>query len=378
MEAIGTLAGGIAHDFNNILQPMLGYSEMLCQRLPADGSEQRYAERLRTAALRAKELVGHILAFSRQADHKVISVRLQAILKEVVQLCRSTMPSNIAIQTEIDNECPPVLIDPSHLHQVAMNLVINGFHAMETTGGEIVVRLREEVVAGNGPNGTTMAPGRYALLSVADTGCGIDPAIIDKIFDPYFTTKEQGKGTGLGLALVHGIVTECGGDIHIMSEVGRGTTVRVYLPVPEVAGTTDAATSIPQFPGGSERVLLVDDEQMIVDISTLFLTELGYRVTACLNGAEALALFRTAADRFDLVITDMMMPRMTGEQLAHELFSIRPDVPVILCSGFSERMGQDQARAIGARALLMKPITFEEMARTVRMVLDEAKGTRET
>lgn len=373
MEAIGTLAGGIAHDFNNILQPMLGYSEMLCQRLPADSSVQRYAGRLHTAALRARELVAHILAFSRQAEHKVIAVRVQTILKEVAQLCRSTMPSNIAIQTEVDNACPPVLMDPSQLHQVAMNLVINAFHAMEATGGEIVVRLREEMVAEDDTNGLTLIPGRYVLLTVTDTGCGIDPAILDKVFDPYFTTKEQGKGTGLGLALVHGIVTECGGDVYITSELGKGTVVRVYLPVFEVAETSEELTPGPQFPSGSERILLVDDEEMIIEISTLLLTELGYRVTSCLNGAEALDLFKADADRFDLVITDMMMPQMTGEELVRQLLAIRSDMPVILCSGFSERMGQDQARAIGARALLMKPITFEKMACTVRMVLDEAR-----
>jgi PAS domain S-box-containing protein len=375
MEAIGTLAGGIAHDFNNILQPMLGYSELLRLRLPADSPQRHYVERLHTAGLRAKELVSQILAFSRQSDHKVVPVRMQTILKEAYKLCRSTIPSNIKISTDIQDDCPSVMLDPSQLHQVAMNLIINAFHAVEATGGEISIRLRETELAKEDVAGTLLAPGRYALFTVADTGCGIDPAIIGKVFEPYFTTKEQGKGTGLGLAVVHGIVKECHGDIKVYSEVGQGTTVKIYLPLLEQPGDKETTETGAVYPTGNERILLVDDEEMVAEIGTLILEGLGYQVTSRLNSVEALELFKAESDAFDLVITDLTMPQMTGEQLASEIMAISPKVPIIICSGFSERIGREQAKAIGVKELLTKPITLAEMAHKVRAVLDRSSSS---
>ncbi len=375
MEAIGTLAGGIAHDFNNILQPMLGYSELLLLRLPPDDPQRQFVERLHAAGLRAKELIGHILTFSRRTEHKIVPVQVQTILKEVVQLCRSTIPSNIDIRTEIESDCPSVLIDPSQLHQVAMNIIINAYHAVEATGGTISIHLSEIALDRDELHGSTLPPGRYALFVVSDSGCGIDPANLDRVFEPYFTTKEQGKGTGLGLSVVHGIVKKCGGDIRIDSELGRGTTIKIYLPLQDASGERQRPEAIKAYPGGDERVLVIDDEEMIIDITTLHLESLGYRVTSRANSVEALDLFATDPAAFDLVITDLTMPNLTGDQLARELIAIRPDLPIIVCSGFSERIGQDMARALGIKALLMKPVAFEELAHKVRAVLDARKGT---
>ena len=370
MEAIGTLAGGIAHDFNNILQPMLGYSELLMLRLPPDSPQQRYVEQLHTAGLRAKELVSHILAFSRRTEHKIIPVRVQTILKEVIQLCRSTIPSTIDIHTEIERECPSVLIDPSQLHQVAMNLIINAYHAVESTGGTISIMLKETTLGQGDLPGASLAPGRYALLVIADTGCGIDSKIMGRVFEPYFTTKEQGKGTGLGLAVVHGIIKECRGDIRIYSELGQGTTIKIYLPLHDESTEHKRSEIKEKYPRGNEHILVVDDEEMIIDITTLHLESLGYRVTSSAGSVDALELFAATPEAYDLVITDLTMPNLTGDRLARELMAIKPTLPVIICSGFSERIGQEMAKVIGVKALLMKPIAIEELARKVRDVLD--------
>lgn len=370
MEAIGTLAGGIAHDFNNILQPMLGYAELLRLRLSADSPQQRYAEQLYTAGLRAKDLVSQILTFSRQSEYKVVPVRIQAILREVLQLCRSTIPANIKISTDIQGDCPSVLMDPSQLNQVAMNLIINAYHAVEASGGEISVSLKQTLLDKEDVTGATLLPGEYALLTIADTGCGIDPANMDKVFEPYFTTKEQGKGTGLGLAVVHGIVKTCHGDIKVYSEVGQGTTFKIYLPLLKETVEKQSLQAVQTYPTGTEHILLVDDEKMIVEIATLILEGLGYLVTSRLNSVEALELFKTNPDAYDLVITDLTMPQLTGDQLAREMVAISPAIPIIICSGFGERVKLEQAKAIGVREILMKPITVAEIAHKVRLVLD--------
>jgi len=375
MEAIGALAGGIAHDFNNILQPMLGYGEMLRLQLSPGSPHLRFVERMHTAALRAKDLVNQILAFSRQSEHKIIPVRMQLILKEALKLCRSTIPANIAIKTDIQDDCPSVLVDPTQLHQVIMNLVINAYHAVEQSGGDIAIRLQATALAEEEAADVSLPPGRYALFSVCDTGCGIDPDIKDKIFEPYFTTKEQGKGTGLGLAVVYGIVKEHDGDIAIESALGKGTTVKVYLPLTEDLGRGEAPEGLENCPAGSERVLVVDDEEMIVEMETLILESLGYQVTSRQNSLEALELFRANPDAFDLVITDLTMPLMTGEHLAREMIAIKADVPIIICSGHSEAIGSEKAQAMGVKELLMKPISLPEMSQKVRRVLDASRAS---
>ncbi|WP_448873942.1 Cache 3/Cache 2 fusion domain-containing protein [Desulfobulbus propionicus] len=378
MEAIGTLAGGIAHDFNNILQPMLGYSELLKKELVTDSRFQQYLDRIYTAGLRAKDLINQILVFSRQAEHSIQPIRIQTGLKEILKLCRATIPSNIPLHTEIQEDCPPVLLDPTKLHQVVMNLIINAYHAVDQCGGEISVKLREIHLSAGDVAASSLSPGCYALLSVADTGCGIDPAIRDKIFEPYFTTKGQGKGTGLGLAVVYGIVKDYHGDITVETELDKGTTVSLFFPIAEKAAEVLPDEQQIGYPTGTERILLIDDEELIVEVGQLILEGLGYRVTSRRNSLEALQLFRADPEAFDLVMTDMTMPNMTGDQLATELLALRPDMPIIICSGFSERVSREQAKGIGVKYFLRKPITLLEISHKVRAALDESfKGSVE-
>ncbi|MGE4559802.1 MAG: Cache 3/Cache 2 fusion domain-containing protein [Desulfobulbus sp.] len=371
MEAIGTLAGGIAHDFNNILQPMLSYSELLKNELAADSPFQQYLDRIYSAGLRAKDLVNQILAFSRQAEHSIQPVRIQTGLKEILKLCRSTIPTSIAIKQDIQEDCPPVLLDPIQLHQVVMNLIINAYHAVDQGGGEISVTLKEADLSADDLADSSLSPGPYAVISIADSGCGIDPAIRNKIFEPYFTTKGQGKGTGLGLAVVYGIVSDYHGDIRVETEVGRGTTMTVLFPITDQTAEARPPEQNAGYPTGNERILLIDDEELIVEVGRLVLEGLGYQVTCLRNSAEALERFRSDPEAFDLVITDMTMPNMTGDRLAMELLAIRPDLPIIICSGFSERISREQAKGIGVREFLRKPITLLEISHKVRAALDE-------
>nr|WP_321464944.1 Cache 3/Cache 2 fusion domain-containing protein [uncultured Desulfobulbus sp.] len=371
MEAIGTLAGGIAHDFNNILQPMLSYSELLKKELVTDSRFQQYLDRIYTAGLRAKDLINQILAFSRQAEHTLQPLRLQSSLKEILKLCRATIPSSIPMQYEIQEDCAPVLLDPIQLHQVVMNLIINAYHAVDQCGGEISVNLREVRLSEEESAERSLQAGSYAMITVTDTGCGIDAKIREKIFEPYFTTKGAGKGTGLGLAVVYGIVKDHHGDIKVDSEVGSGTVVTVYLPITDKAFEVVPTEQDIGYPRGTERVLLIDDEELITEVGQLILEGLGYEVTCRQNSLEAIELFKADPDAFDVVITDMTMPNMTGAQLAQELLAIRPELPILICSGFSERVSREQAKGIGIRYFLRKPITLFEISHKVRAALDE-------
>lgn len=375
IEAIGSLAGGIAHDFNNILFPIVGLSEMLLEDLPQGSPEHGNALEIFKAGKRGSDLVKQILAFSRQSEQKKMPIRIQQILKEVTRLSRSTIPANIKITQDIQSDCSMVQADATQIHQIAMNLITNAYHAVEPKSGEIAVRLREvDVGPGQLPD-SELLPGRYAVLSVSDTGIGIEPAIMHKIFEPYFTTKEQGKGTGLGLSVVYGIVKDHHGDIKAYSELGQGTDFNVYLPIIEQSeGASPVEKSI-DSPVGYERILLVDDEEPIAGLEKQMLERLGYTVTMRANSLEALEAFKAKPDLYDLVISDMTMPNMTGERLACELISIRPDIPIIICTGFSERLNREKAASIGVKGFLMKPIVKAEMARFVRKVLDEAKNT---
>jgi CheY-like chemotaxis protein len=295
------------------------------------------------------------------------------VLKEVLKLTRSTIPSSIELRHDIQPDCGLVLADPVQVHQIAMNLITNAFHAMEETGGTISVTLEE---ADAGPVdlsvGSEGPPCRYAVLTVSDTGCGIESAILDRIFEPYFTTKQAGKGTGLGLSVIYGIVREHRGHIRVHSEVGRGSAFTVHLPLMDRSTEPLADETAQGLPRGTERILLVDDERVVVQLEQQILERLGYRVTARTDSMEALDLFREAPGTFDLVITDMNMPVMSGDRLARELIAIRPGLPVILCTGFSERMTRESAEAMGIRGFLMKPIIRADMAHMVREVLDAA------
>ncbi len=374
MEAIGSLAGGIAHDFNNILFPIIGLSEMLLEDLPPESLEYENAEEIYNAARRAGNLVEQILAFSRQSEHKMTPVRFQMILKEALKLIRATIPSNIEIHSEIQQDCSLVMADPTQVHQIVMNLMTNAFHAVEQSGGEIRVRLIETELNKVDVTGMSLKPGNYVLISVSDSGHGIPTKNMEKIFDPYFTTKEQGKGTGLGLAVVFGIVKEYGGDILVQSEVGKGTTFDVYFPLMEKNTEILSTDAVEAVEKGSESILLVDDEPAVVRLETQILERLGYKVTFRTSSSDALEAFRASPNSFDLIISDMAMPHMTGIELAQEIVKIHPGIPIIVCSGFSEKLTEEKAKAFGINGLLMKPVSKHEMARVIRRVLDEAKS----
>jgi PAS domain S-box-containing protein len=372
MEAIGTLAGGIAHDFNNILFPIIGYAEMLIDNAPKGSESHDYLEEIFKEAIRARDLIRQILTFSRQSIQELKPIRVQSIIKEALKLLRSSIPTTIQFSWRIDDACGVIMGDPTQIHQVIMNLCTNAFHAMEEKGGELEVSLTEiELGAGEMPNGIDLSPGRYIQLMVADTGHGIEREVLKRIFDPYYTTKEEGKGTGLGLAVVHGIIKEHCGDIRVSSESGKGSVFHVYLPLIEIKDKEKEMAPEP-VQMGSERILLVDDEETIVHMAKRMLEWLGYQVTSRTSSIEALEAFRAQPSKFDLVITDMTMPNMSGEILAEELKKIRSDIPVILCSGFSERVSKEGTVTLGIEGFLMKPIVMSDLAKTIREVLNNS------
>jgi signal transduction histidine kinase len=372
MEAIGTLAGGIAHDFNNILFPIMGYTEMTLKNLPDDSRIRRNLEGVLKAATRAKDLVRQILAFSRHTDLKQKYLMIQPIIKEALKLLRATLPATIEIREDINKECGPVFASPTQIHQIMMNLCANAYHAMRETGGVLEVKLTDIRL---GPEDIPFYPavssGSYLKLSVSDTGHGMTKDIMEKIFDPYFTTKDTGEGTGLGLSVVHGIVRNHNGHITVYSEPGKGTVFHIYLPLfTETFITPDVMPEEEQPPGGNEKILLIDDEEQIVDMEREMLEHLGYHVTGITKSLEALEVFRRAKDDFDLVITDMTMSHMTGAELSREILRIRPDIPIILCTGFSELVTEEKARKMGIREYVMKPMLRSEIAVAIRRVLD--------
>ena len=379
MESIGSLAGGIAHDLNNILFPISGLSEMLLDDMPADTPVHKSVEQIHKSAKRGSDLVKQILAFSRQSNPQKLPIRIQPILKEALKLAQATIPRNIEVNSHISTDCGMVSADPTQIHQIAMNLITNAFHAVEKTGGTIQIELKSVAAIPFGEKDELPFPaiqsGRYACIAVSDTGIGINKSVIDKIFDPYFTTKELGKGTGLGLSVVHGIVKEHGGDIRVYSEVGKGTAFHVYLPLLDDAKDSETATVNRKYPTGSESILLVDDEEPILRMQQMMLERLGYKVTARASSPDALDAFRANPSKFDLVISDRGMPNMTGEQLARELISIRPNIPVILCTGFSDENDERRARNLGVKGFLKKPVATGDIAEMVRKVLDESKLT---
>jgi PAS domain S-box-containing protein len=373
MEAIGTLAGGIAHDFNNILFPIVGFTEIALDDLPEDSTARKSLNQVIKSAMRAKDLVLQILTFSRQHDHELKPLKVQLVVKEALNLIRSSLPTTIEIRQKIDKNCGAVMADPTQIHQIIMNLCTNAYHAMAETGGTLEVFLGEMELTDEDLKGLDMEPGAYLCLKMGDTGHGMDKAVLERIFEPYFTTKEKGKGTGLGLAVVHGIVKSYGGDIQVSSEPSKGAVFNIYLPlIKEVFASTEAVSS-DGLPTGHEQILLVDDEKQIAFMEKQILEYLGYQVTARTSSLEALAAFREQPLKYDLVITDMTMPNMTGDKLSMELMNIRPDIPVILCTGFSETMPKEKASTIGIQGFLMKPMAMRDLAETVREVLDNSR-----
>jgi len=371
MEAIGTLAGGIAHDFNNILSAIIGHCDLAKMKLAEDSEVLDNLNQVKNAGNRAKRLIQQILAFSRMGKHERIALSLTPLIKEALKFLKSTLPTSIEIRDYIEADPGIIEADATQIHQIVMNLCTNAGHAMGEEGGTLDVRLiRAEVDRQTASQHHELHIGPHVLLTVTDTGCGIDPETLEHIFDPYFTTKEVGEGTGLGLSVVHGIVKTHNGAITVESEPGKGTTFHVYFPVIEKDAETQEEDEGP-LPTGNERILFVDDDQVIADIGEKTLEQLGYDVVTKTSSVEALKLFRADPGRFDLVITDMTMPKMMGDQLAREFMKVRPDIPIILCTGFSPKISEKQAKEIGIKAFSMKPLVGRDMANTVRKVLGD-------
>ena len=372
LEAIGNLAGGIAHDFNNILASIIGYTELAIDDLSGSSRAVDNLYEVLTAGKRARDLVKQILTFARQVDTEFKPVQVGVIAREALKLLRSTIPSDIAIKTDIRSESL-VFGDAVQMHQVFMNLCTNAAQAMESEGGELFVGLSDVYLnEAFVKRFSGLKVDDYLEIKISDTGDGIPPDRIDHVFDPYFTTKETGRGTGMGLATVHGIIKAYNGEIMVESEVGKGTTFTVYLPVSKKR-TKAERHSVRALPSGTERILVIDDEPAIAKMAGAMLWRLGYDATWKTNSLEALELFRSRPGAFDLVITDMTMPHMTGDRLAREMMAIRPDLPVILCTGYSTRVSEEKAAELGIKAFVMKPLGKEDLAKTVRNVLDEAR-----
>ena len=374
MEAIGTLAGGIAHDFNNILGAILGYTEILSDHIPPESIATEYLDKVMMASQRAAGLVKQILAFSRQANIKRVPLNPSHIVEEAIKFLRPSLPSTITINQSIDTASRLILADPTQVHQILMNLCTNAFHAMEHTGGILEISLEvQELSQENLQYQPEVHPSKFVLFSVGDTGLGIDPEILDKIFNPYFTTKEVGKGTGMGLAISHGIVASYGGFITCESEIGRGTVFRVYFPAIEEVIISKVKPVDVVATSGKERILLIDDEKMLADLGKTMLERLGYEVTALTSSLEALAIFQNQPDLFDAIITDQTMPGMTGIELSRKILEIRPKIPIILCTGYCTLTFEEQAKIIGIKEFVEKPMTKIVIAKLLRGVLDESR-----
>ena len=365
MAAIGLLAGGIAHDFNNILGAILGYTEMSLEDI-ADHPIREFLQQVRVAGLRAKDLVQQILIFARKSDYDKRPVQVGLIVKETLQLLRASLPATIAIESNIavDAAEATVLGEPTKIHQILMNICTNAAHAMKDGGGTLLVSLTRATIDEEAARRHQAEAGPSLKLTITDTGHGMPAEILEKIFDPYFTTKGQGEGTGLGLSVVYGIVQSLKGCIAVDSQPGRGTSFTVSLPLLAAAPAPAAEEKAPQM-AGSGTVLLVDDEVALVKMVQVMLQRMGYEVIACRSGGEALAAFRREPERFDLVVTDQTMPQMTGVQLARELLSTRPELPVILCSGYNEAVVVDQARLTGICGILAKPFSPRQLGETI-------------
>lgn len=374
MEAIGTLAGGIAHDFNNILAAIIGYTELAKDNVAPDSPAEKSLDQVLKSSFRARDLVSQILAFSRKNELAHKPTDINASLQDIGKLLRATIPSTIKIKTDLNADPSMANADPIQLHQVFLNLCTNAAQAMEANGGTLT--LKTTTVALNRADNRlpeAFPPGQYIKIEIIDTGVGIDQKIMGRIFEPFFTTKEQGKGTGMGLAVAHGIIKNHNGCITLESEKNRGTAFTLLLPAismqpPEKDEPQTVSESLPQ--GNNERILFVDDEPLLVDLGKNILQSLGYTVTTAEQSLQALKLFRKNPDAFDLVVTDQTMPEMTGDKLSQEILKIRPGLPVILCTGYSETVSPEQAKLSGINHYLIKPVNKKLLAETIRKVLD--------
>jgi PAS domain S-box-containing protein len=370
MEAIGTLAGGIAHDFNNMLAAILGFTEMALEDLPDRPDVERYLQNVSRAAMRARDLVKQILAFSRKSGHERSPLSLLPLIKETVQLLRASIPATIEISFTATATSDTVFAAPIEIQQILMNLATNASLAMQGKGGILDVSLTDINFEPDSPVfGADVSPREYVQLAVKDTGTGMGPDVMKRIFEPFFTTREVGKGTGMGLAVVYGIVKDLQGTVTVESEVGVGSTFSVLLPKVKTDAQTEAERPV-EIPCGNERILFVDDEEMLVEWGRATLERLGYKVTAMTVSREALKTFSINPSLFDLVITDHAMPQMAGAQLAKELLNVRRDIPIILCTGHSDNISPESSREMGVKEFLTKPVSKQELAEAVRRVLD--------
>jgi PAS domain S-box-containing protein len=373
MEAIGTLSGGIAHDFNNILSVMIGYGQMAKGRLEIDDPARTDIDQVLQAGDRAVDLVKQILTFSRQDTQEQFKpLSVQYLIKEVLKLLRSSLPMTIELDHSIQHDCSPILADSSQIHQVLMNLCTNAKQAIGGKYGRITVNLSEIQISEENDKIACLlhGPGNYVDLEVSDTGSGMDRKLQERIFEPFFTTKAKDHGTGLGLAVVHGIVKKHGGEIVVDSAVGQGTTFHVYFPVQKVrTDVVQECVELEHGAGGNERIMVVDDESKIADVFQRMLGKLGYKVTIFTDSIEAASAFRKNPDGYDVVLTDMTMPKMTGAELAREVLALRPALPVIMTTGFSEIIDMEKAKRIGIKEFLLKPVKKEQLSEVVRKVL---------
>ncbi len=373
MEALGTLAGGIAHEFNNILGIIVGNTELAMEGVPEWNTSHYNLEEIRTASLRARDVVKQILAFSRQASPELKPVSLSIILKESLKLLRSSIPTSIEIRQDILDGLDTIQGDPTQINQVIINLCMNAVYVMRDKGGSLEIRMENEELGEESASQYSDLPqGLYVKIIVCDTGCGMAQEVLDRIFDPFYTTKEVDEGSGMGLAVVYGIVKNHGGDIKVESEPGKGTTVCVLFPVTKNEVKAEIEATKPHL-NGSERILFIDDEESLVFAATQNLEGLGYEVVTARNPITALEIFKNAPAEFDLVITDMAMPEMTGDRFAEAVLKTRGDIPVILCTGFSEQIFEEKVLNMGISALIMKPYLVSEIASAMRTVLDKGK-----
>lgn len=374
MEAMGTLTGGIAHDFNNILGIILGYTEIAQHRLPTEDPLQTLLDEVKAASLRGRDVVSQLLSFSRKKEQKQRVIDIRPVIQESLKMLRSTLPATIEFQTSIPSQSFLVQGNSTQIHQILINLCTNAAHAMEENGGRLTVGLEQVSLSRKAIFfGTSLLPGDYIKLSVRDTGDGIEAHALQRIFDPYYTTKDVDKGTGMGLSIALGIVKAHGGGIRAESRIGEGTIFDVFLLSASEETQPESLQDKQSLPTGTERILFVDDERMLVDLNQARLQYLGYTVSSEVDPRQALQRFQSDPEGFELVITDMAMPGMTGDRLAREILRIRNDIPILLCTGFSERISRESAKAAGLAGYLEKPVEMHTLAATVREVLDTAQ-----
>ncbi|MDA8141752.1 MAG: PAS domain S-box protein [Desulfobacteraceae bacterium] len=370
MESIGTLAGGVAHEFNNLLGIIIGNTELALDGRSHESQGQNYLKEIFAASLRAKEVVQQILRFVRKMPSETKPIPIGAVVNDALPLIRATLPKKISLQSKIACGSDIILGNVTEIHQILLNLCANAVHAMRARGGQLTIEVAPMALEENAATKYEgLSAGRHARIVITDTGMGIDPRIIDRIFEPYFTTKAVDEGLGMGLAVVYGIVKHFGGAIKVESQTGEGTSVEVLFPIVEMSDENSAKTS-PDVPAGSERILFIDDEASLVRMSKQILERMGYRVHGETESQKALALFKNDPLQFDLVITDLAMPHLEGDRLSQELLKIRPDIPIILYSGFSERIDEAELARLGIRAAATKPLVKSEIAQIIRSVLD--------